>query len=134
MKNLNNTADKTTNHPNKGGRPKKSIVRNQHLAVKCSMSERWVIEHNAKNAGLPISIFLRQLGLKLQIKAKPKTLPKEVLALTGTLNHAAANLNQIAKKRNGMDQLDLLERSALKYLSREIKSLTTTIKTYFYDR
>ena len=122
------------NKRNKGGRPSKSIVRTQHLAVKCTMSERWIIESNARNIGLPVSIFLRELGLKLQLKARSKVLPKEVLALTGTLNHTAANLNQIAKKRNGLDELDPMERAELKWLSKEIKTLTYTIKAHFHDR
>ncbi len=116
---------------NKGGRPKKSIVRNQHLAVKCSLTERVVIASNARNAGRTVSEFLRELGLKTRIEVRQRTLPKEVLALTGTLNHLAANLNQIAKKRNGLDELSPLERAELKMFSAELKKLVVTIKQYF---
>ncbi len=134
MENEKGKEEGSKNIRNKGGRPKKSIVRTQHLAVKCSMSERWIIEANARNVCLPVSVFLRELGLRLQLKARRKVLPKDVLALTGTLNHTAANLNQIAKKRNGLDELNPMERAELKWLSKEIKTLTCTIKAHFHDR
>lgn len=116
---------------NKGGRPKKAIVRSQHLAVKCSLTERVVIASNARNAGRTVSEFLRDLGLKTRIEVLQRTLPKDVLALTGTLNHLAANLNQIARKRNGLDELSPLERAELKMFFTELKALVVTIKQYF---
>lgn len=116
---------------NKGGRPKKPIVRSQHLAVKCSLTERVVIQSNARNTGRTVSVFLRELGLKMRMDVRQRTLPKEVLALTGTLNHLAANLNQIAKKRNGLDELSPLERAELKMFFTQLKALAFTIKQYF---
>jgi len=52
---------------------------------------------------LTVSEYLRNLGLGSKIDRRQKVLPKEVLAFTGTMNHIAANLNQIAKKRNGIE-------------------------------
>lgn len=58
------------------------------------------------------------------------TLPKEILQFTGTLNHLAANLNQIAKKRNQLDELNALERAQLQQLSTMVKQLAMDIKNH----
>src|SRR2546430_9915142 len=89
--------DKTRN---KGGRPKKDIRRDEQLAVMCTLVERKAIEYKAKAANVSVSEYLRTLGVKGQVDRKIKTVPKEVLQFNGTLNHMAANLNQVAKKRN----------------------------------
>lgn len=68
--------------------------------------------------------------MKGQAVSKIKVLPQEVLQLTGTLNHLAANLNKIAKKRNGIEQLNALERASLEVQSRDLKRLVETIKNY----
>lgn len=68
--------------------------------------------------------------MKGQAVSKIKALPAEVLQLTGTLNHLAANLNQIAKKRNGIEQLDALERASLEVQSRDLKRPAEAIKNY----
>ena len=80
--------------------------------------------------GTTVSDYLRQSGISGKIDSHKKTLPQEVLQLTGTLNHLAANLNQIAKKRNGMEQLDAFERASLELQSRELKTLSETLKNY----
>ncbi|MEC5143183.1 mobilization protein [Chitinophaga sp. 212800010-3] len=115
----------------KGGRPKKTVKKDQILAVKCSLYERRIIEARAKSANLSVSEYLREIAMTGKIDRQEKALPKEVLELTGTLNHAAANLNQIAKKRNSMEELSPLERANLKVQSRELKTLTSKIKNYF---
>jgi hypothetical protein len=113
-----------------GGRPKKLVRKDQQLAVMCNMVERKYIEAQARQAYLSVSEFLRTLGLKGQVGRKIKVLPKEVLQFTATLNHLAANLNQVAKKRNMNDELNALERASLEHLSREIKQLATGIKIF----
>lgn len=115
---------------NKGGRPKKTIKKDQLLAIKCTLVERKIIEAKAKMVGTTVSDYLRQSGISGKIGSPKKSIPTQVLQLTGTLNHLAENLNQIAKKRNGMEQLDAFERAALELQSRELKSLATTIKNY----
>jgi hypothetical protein len=115
---------------NKGGRPKKAIKKDQLLAVKCSLFERKAIEARAKSAGLSISEYLREMAMTGKIEIREKALPKEVLALSGTLNHLAANLNQIAKKRNGIDELNAMERATLKVQSGEVKDVAKLIKSY----
>ena len=54
----------------------------------------------------------------------------DVLQFAGTLNHIAANLNQIAKKRNSFDELSVLERARLNQQSTSLQQLVTDIKGY----
>ena len=115
---------------NKGGRPGKADKRNQLLGVKCTVAERQVIEARAKLVDLKVSEYLREMGLTGNIDMRKKALPKEVLLFTATLNHAAANLNQIAKKRNGFEELNALERAQLQYLSGQLIQLAKDIKNY----
>jgi len=115
---------------NKGGRPKKAIKQNHFIGVKCSLIEKTILRQRAKAAGLTLSEFLRESGLKGQAVRKIKALPKEVLQFAGTLNHLAANLNQVAKKRNRMDELNALERADLQELSGQVKQLAADIKNY----
>jgi siderophore synthetase component len=115
---------------NKGGRPVQAVKQNQFIGVKCSLIEKTLLKAKAKMVGLSLSEYLRESGLKGQAVSKIKVLPKEVLQLTATLNHAAANLNQIARKRNGMEQLDAVERADLEVQSRDLKRLAEAIKSY----
>jgi hypothetical protein len=114
----------------KGGRPKKMVKRDQQITVACSLVERKAIEYKAKTAGLTNSEYLRQMGLTGKVDRRQKVLPKEVLQLTGTLNHLAANLNQVAKKRNSLDELNAIERSELQQQSRQLKQLAGEIKKF----
>jgi hypothetical protein len=113
---------------NKGGRPAKAVKQDHFIGVKCSLIEKTLLKGKAIILGLSLSEYLRESGLKGQAVSKIKTLPPEVLQLTGTLNHLAANLNQIAKKRNGIEQLDALERAGLEVQSRDLKKLAEIIK------
>ena len=114
----------------KGGRPKKPVKRDRQLAVMCTLVERTIIAHKAKTVNLCISEYLRNLGVNGKIDMRKKALPVDVLKSIGTLNHIAANLNQIAKKRNSSDELNALERAELQYLSGQFKELATAIKNY----
>lgn len=114
----------------KGGRPPKAVKRDEQITVSCTLLERKAIEYKAGCYGLTNSEYLRQMGLSGKIDRQEKVLPKEVLLLTGTLNHTAANLNQIAKKRNSMDELNAIERAELNQLSRQCKELAGEIKNY----
>ena len=116
---------------NRGGRPKKDILKEQRIPLKCTSYEKTIIKAKAKKCGLTTSEYLLQLGLNGKIDSKEKTLPKEVLDLKGTLNHLAANLNQLAKKRNSVtDVLTPLDRANLQVLSNHVKQLAATIKNY----
>jgi len=114
----------------KGGRPKKAIKKDQLIPVKCSSYERRVIVGKAKTANVSTSEYMREIALTGKIDRREKALPKEVLQLTAMLNHIAAYLNQIAKKRNGIEELSALERANLKIQSGDLKQLAKTIKSH----
>ncbi|EHQ26984.1 hypothetical protein Mucpa_2873 [Mucilaginibacter paludis DSM 18603] len=131
IKMIDKTGDnKSKGRVNKGGRPRKQHKRRQIMAAMCTPLEKKLIEINAQRAGLTVSEFLRDLGLKKKVQVKIKSLPKNVLELKGTLNHTAANINQLARKRNSGDELNALERALLNQCVREIQNLVTTINTY----
>jgi len=113
---------------NKGGRPQKAIKQKEVIPIKCSLIEKIILKQKAKTVGVSLSEYLRQTGLKGLAVSKTKAFPKEILQFTGTLNHLAANLNQVAKKRNGIDELNALERSDLNVLSGQVKQLAIDIK------
>ncbi len=115
---------------NRGGRPVKSIKKDQHLAFKCSLLDRKIIERKAGSLHLTVSEYLRDMGLKGRVNTRIKTLPKEVLLLSAGLNHMASNLNQIAYRRNRGDEFNPLERASLNSLAEEIRSLAKQIKSY----
>ena len=122
--------EQRTTTRNKGGRPKKAVKKDQLLAVKCSLFERKAIEARAKSVNLSKSEYLREIALTGKIDRREKALPKEILEITGNLNHCAANVNQIAKKRNSGEELNALERAELKVLAGELKGAAMRIKTY----
>ncbi|HVU97325.1 MAG TPA: hypothetical protein VHE34_18980 [Puia sp.] len=115
---------------NKGGRPKKAVKKDQLLGVKCSLLERRAIEAKARSANLSVSEYLRTMGIDGKIDRPERTLPREVLKITGTLNHLAANINQIAHKRNRHDELNALERATLQHDSTVLRQLAKDIKSY----
>ncbi len=114
----------------KGGRPRKVVRRNQFLGVKCTLIEKKAIEAKARSSALSVSEYLRTVGIGGKINKTEKVLPKEVLQMTGTLNHLAANMNQIAKKRNSYEELNALERATMQQLGIAIRQLAKDIKTY----
>ena len=123
--------DATTNKTvtkRKGGRPTKAIKKDQLLGVKCSLLERSAIEFKAKESNVSVSEYLRKLGMSGKIDMKIITVSRDILQFKGTLNHLAANLNQIAKKRNMNDELNALDRAKLDQLSREVKLLANDLK------
>ncbi|RKR83500.1 mobilization protein MobC [Mucilaginibacter gracilis] len=115
---------------NKGGRPSVPHKRRSNVSVMCTLIEKKVIEANAKRAGMNASVFLRNLGLNTRIEVRVKTLPKPVLEMRGTLNHIAANLNQIARRRNRGDDLNAMERALLDQEVRSLRSLIKNINAY----
>lgn len=114
----------------KGGRPLKAVKMNQQLAVMCTVDERKIIEAKAGAANVSVSEFLRTIALQGQVDRKIKTFPKEILLFTATLNHLAANINQIPKKRNQNDEMNDIERADLNNLTEQLKTLAADIKNY----
>jgi len=121
--------EETTNKKNsKGGRPKKKEKRDQQLAVMCTMQEREQIEQKAKQYNLPVSVWLRTVALQGQTGSLKRAFPKEVLLFTATLNHLAANINQLTKKHNQYDLFSDAEIKQLQQLIIEVKQLAADIK------
>lgn len=100
------------------------------MHLKCTSFERKIIQANAKLTNRSVSEYLREMGLSGKIDRRERTLPKEVLQLAGTINHLAANFNQIAKKRNGIDELNAIERAELQMQSGQLKQLAQDIKNF----
>jgi hypothetical protein len=119
---------------NKGGRPCKAIKRSKLLGLKCTLIEKKAIEAKAKFSGLTVSEYLRSLGLTGKIDMRKITLSKEILQFSGTLNHLAANMNQVAKKRNQNEELNAIERANLQQGCLAVKQLARDIKSRLNDR
>ena len=115
---------------NKGGRPPKAVKKDQLLGVKCTLIERRAIQAKAKSAGLSVSEYLCKIGLTGRVDTRQKALPKQVLRFFGDMHHTAANINQIAKKRNQLDELNAFDRATLKELVPIIKEGVQIIKLY----
>src|SRR5690349_13847669 len=96
----------------------------------CTLVERKAIEYKARVSNVSISEFLRTLGLKGQVDRKIKTLPKEILQMIGILNHMAANLNQVAKKKNRDEPFNDMERNEFRRLFEEITEVVKKIRNY----
>lgn len=130
MEKISNKETINKGHVRKGGRPKVSFKRREALSVMCNLLEKKIIQANARIAARSVSVFLRDLGLHGRVETKIKSLPRPVLQLIGTLNHTAANLNQIAKKRNRGDDLNPMERALLNQEIRSIQNIVKEIKQY----
>ena len=129
-KTANNKEDSIKERAQKGGRPRVTHKKREALSVMCNLLEKKIIQVNARNSGRLVSVFLRELGLNGRVNMKVKSLPKSVLQLIGTLNHTAANLNQIAKKRNRGDDLNPVERALLNQEVRGLQSIVMEIKKH----
>lgn len=122
----------TVKHKNaKGGRPPKEIKRNKTITVHCSAFEQRLLKTKSKDAGITVSEYLREIGLAGRIDRPKIEFPKEALLLNGRLNHIAANLNQIAKKRNSGEDIGAFMRTQLDELCDQLHLITHTIKSYF---
>jgi hypothetical protein len=115
---------------NKGGRPKVLHKKSEALSVMCNLLEKKIIQINARSSGKTVSVFLRDLGLHNRAVVRVRTLPRSVLQLTGTLNHIAANINQLAKKRNQGNDFNGMERALLNQEIRSLQSLVKEIKSF----
>lgn len=116
---------------NKGGRPPKAIKRNKTITVHCSAFEQRLLREKGKEAGITVSEYLREIGLTGKIDRPKREFPKDALWLKGTLNHMAANLNQLAKKRNSGEDLSTYMREQLQEFCDQFHALTITIRNYF---
>jgi hypothetical protein len=84
-------------------RPKKEITRQRTITVHCSYTEYLVLKKYAELTGLPMSQYLRTIGLEKEIK--PILSEEEVLIFRNFVN-IGNNLNQVAKHLNEGNQPD----------------------------
>ena len=107
----------------------KSLQKNSSIRVCCNPVEKRYIEARARDAGLSVSVFLREMGLK-DFPPKRKTLPAEVLAFNGELAGIAGALELVAKKRLDNEDLDGLQRAELLLRVKELKLLIERVKNF----
>jgi hypothetical protein len=100
-----------------------------YVMLRCTPTEKRYIKIRARDAGLSVSVFLRDMGLK-DSPEKRKTLPPEVLAFIGQLSQIIGTLEIIARKRLDNEDLDGLERAELNFRAKEVKILIKDIKSY----
>lgn len=112
----------------KGGRPTKKNKQDQKISAWVSLLDRKIIESQATKSRLSMSEYLKEKALNGKVSIKIKTLPKEVLQLIGTMNHTAANINQIAFQLNSKNELSLVEKIRLEGLIEEIKEVVKIIR------
>ncbi|MDO6435391.1 hypothetical protein Q4E93_32545 [Flavitalea sp. BT771] len=107
----------------------KTHRKSTYVMLRCTPTEKRYIKIRAREAGLSVSVFLRDMGLK-DSPEKRKTLPPEVLAFIGVLSGIISVLEIIARKRLDNEDLDGLERAELMFRAKEVKQLIKDIKSY----
>src|SRR5579872_5085358 len=107
----------------------KAHLRETKLMLYCTKIELRYIQACAKKEGLTVPRYLHRLAVQGFIN-KDKSLPPEVLAFRGQLQHLAGVLHPIARKRLGGDDLNALERAELKQTMAEINNLLLQIKKF----
>lgn len=115
---------------NKGGRPPIKFKKSYQLSTRVTLLDKKILEQKAKQARLTMSEYLRHQGIVGNVNVKVKTLPADVLKMKGTLNHIAANINQIAYQLNSTHILNSTEFIQYKELIYEIKDITKLFKEY----
>lgn len=107
----------------------KGLHKSTHAKVNFTPTEKRFVEIRARDAGLKVATYIRQIALK-DFPRKDKTLPSEVLAFNGQLSGIAGTLDIIARKRLDNEDLDGLLRAELVFRAKEIKLLIKDIKSY----
>jgi hypothetical protein len=82
----------------KGGRPPKSVIRNELLAVRLFPKEKKALVEKAKTAGLTPSEWFRKAALRARIVPR---LSAEETHYLRVLSGLANNLNQLTKLAHG---------------------------------
>jgi hypothetical protein len=114
----------------RGGRPKKTIKKDQFINVRCTVEEKKIISAKANDMVLKPGEYLRIVGLNQQIVMKRKNLPQEALQMIGVMNHLSANMNQFARKMNMNERFSFSDFINFSKLTSEIKAIPPLIKSY----
>jgi hypothetical protein len=92
---IKDTAKPTIERPkHKGGAPKKRIKREQHIMVRLTATERFLIETKAKEAGMRTSDWFRAAAKGAKVIPLLKPEDRRILHMLAGL---ANNFNQITK-------------------------------------
>jgi len=97
----------------KGGRPQKKVKRENHIRVRLTSSEHFLISEKAKKAGVRISEWFRRSAIRSKVLARITT---EDLKNLRTLSGMANNLNQLTKLAHSQGLL-LVERKCRELLA-----------------
>jgi ketol-acid reductoisomerase len=112
----NEKASVLTDKPkHKGGRPKVRVRRENHVKVRLTATERFLIAAKAKDAGMRISDWIRAAARAAKVVARLKP---EDLQIMRMLAGMANNLNQLTK---------LAHRDGLLTIARKCDGLMTEI-------
>lgn len=88
------TSVKTDEPKHKGGRPKVRVRRETHVKVRMTATDRFMIEANAKDAGMRLSDWIRAAAMAAKVVARLKP---EDLQIMRMLTGMANNLNQLTR-------------------------------------
>jgi len=112
--------------------------RDQMVRVRFTLAEKSSLQRQANEAGLTLSDYVRNrtVGGKPQtVKATPER--RNLIKLTGELNKAGSNVNQIARALNRRDELGErlgVDRKVIELALADLKLITTKIiKELGYD-
>jgi hypothetical protein len=78
----------------KGGRPKKTIVREKTTGIRFSKVEHFIVQEKARKAGLKLTTYIRQTAIEAQVQTR---LTEEERMFVRQLIGFSNNINQIAK-------------------------------------
>jgi hypothetical protein len=78
----------------KGGRPKKTVVRERTTGIRFSKTEYFIVQEKAKQAGLKMTVYIRQSAIQAKIISR---LTMEEKLQVQNLIGQSRNINQIAK-------------------------------------
>jgi hypothetical protein len=79
---------------NKGGRPKKTIVRDRTTGIRFTKTEYFIIQEKAKKAGLKMTVYIRKSAIEGKIISQLSM--EEKLQIQNLIGQSR-NINQIAK-------------------------------------
>jgi hypothetical protein len=78
----------------KGGRPKKTVVRERTTGIRFSKTEHFIVQEKARKAGLRLTTYIRQTAIVAQVQTR---LTEEERMFVRQLIGFSNNVNQIAK-------------------------------------
>lgn len=112
---------------NKGGRPRKEVLKNKRIVIACTAEEKLRIGQNATNANMRTSQYLCKVGCNPTLIIK--SIPAEALHLTGELTRIGSNFNQIAIRLNNREATSAISKDLYENL-RQTRELLEQIKQY----